>query len=67
MEEMTLRDKFACFVATGMAINEFALQGRSAKIIAANAYRVADAMLEARSLSDQERNNWAIEGESNVL
>jgi len=67
MEEMTLRDKFACSVVTGMAINEFALEGRSAKIIAANAYRVADAMLEARGLSHQDRNNWAIKGESNVL
>ncbi len=67
MEEMTLRDKFACSVATGMAINEFALEGRSAKIIAANAYMVADAMLEARSLSHQDRNDWAIEGGFNVL
>lgn len=67
MEQMELRDKFACFVATGMAINEYNLHGRSGKMIAANSYMVADYMLEARGMSKEDRTDWALEVNKNVI
>lgn len=67
MEPMDLRDKFACFLATGMAINEYNLHGRSGKIMAANAYMVADYMLEARGMTKEQRFEWALEDKEDVL
>jgi len=67
MELMDLRDKFACFLATGIVIKESELHGMSGKIIAAMAYSIADRMIEARGMTKEQRVMWALEGNEDVI
>lgn len=67
MEEMTLRDKFACSSATAMAIGDFNCPGMSGKVIVAMAYMIADRMLEARGMTKEQMIEWALKGKDDVL
>lgn len=67
MEEMTLRDKFACSAATAMAFSDVNSPGMSGKAIIAMAYIIADHMLEARGMTKEQVLEWALEGKENVI
>lgn len=64
MEEMTLRDKFVCFLAANIEISS---PGMTGKIIVAMAYTIADRMLEARGMTEKQMVEWALEGKDDVL
>jgi len=64
MEEMTLRDKFVCFLAANI---DSSSPGMSGKVIIAMAYTLADRMLEARGMTKEQMVEWALVGEDDVL
>lgn len=67
MEPMEIRDNFACFLASHMAINESNTHEMSGKIIVATAYILADRMLEARGMTKEQMIEWALKGKDDVL
>lgn len=67
MEELDLRDKFALYALNAVIKDCLDVDIRNAKLVSNNAYAIAEAMLEARVLSKDERLIWATEGDKDVV
>jgi len=64
MEKMDLRDEFACRALSMAMEHQFSLGLKNPRIIASNAYTIAEAMIEAREKADRmERIEWALRWE----
>jgi len=64
MEPMDIRDKFACFLAANIESGSPEMSG---KLIVSMAYMLADHMLEARGMTNEQMIEWAFEGKNDVL
>ena len=61
---MDLRDEFACWAINAAMLHNIILGEKNPRMIAANAYTIAEAMIEAREKGNRlQRFEWAIRWE----